>query len=743
MARRKVNINTFNPNAGVSIPGWAVESYKDTVDTVQDIVGDITKEADRSRKDNMQFALESSRIAQRQREFEYKKDQDEYNIGRQNFIDSTSDFGNSPDDLDALEAILNNLPATGNQNLSDFYQSQRENVKRTRKVNAGIKENIRNFMLGGLDDASLKETGRDVFLDSWTMQAIKDPTGWNKNQTEYMFKQAFPQYNPDFLQSEIFKNGARAANDIFALAITQEPGSAKAEEYFNKFNNAIQKLGGQTGAIKGDIDFDMTSDFLMQYAKDSGQDLADVNLRAGQDKDGLMSEINTFYSKPEDKEAGRIEQFTDYIEEIFSSEPKEASGPVTISYRGKEAIAIPGSEKTDSAGNLSYELEYEDGSRERVDARGISGQLPEGFGEQEDVGFLDKIASMEFPEEYKDRRGQFYVDKAYDSFLGLADYLSGAKESADKSIKDFEGEFKLLDTKSGKFVDNFLTYIDDIYKDVEDDSNPNLTPIGKKVNQVGKTIGRFFPQIVEDYQIFKSGQIDKYLTEGTSTVEAIKKARDDIRESQGGYYYTKAGKYITKKQLIGQGNMLLPSEDFDAQGNLMKSEDYAKLENLPNKMINPKYIEDKVIELSASMAEDVSKVSETSIAGPALKKVKNNLSKTEKELRKLKKEVEEVEKYRAPEFYKVSSEQIDNALETIKIAKSKRESRVKNPFPNLNEAERQRVSESDQQNVNRSVEEMREAEALLQRLLNEQATSNIFPETSFLSSPNPNNPFGR
>ena len=43
MARRKVNINTFNPNAGVSIPGWAVESYKDTVDTVQDIVGDITK----------------------------------------------------------------------------------------------------------------------------------------------------------------------------------------------------------------------------------------------------------------------------------------------------------------------------------------------------------------------------------------------------------------------------------------------------------------------------------------------------------------------------------------------------------------------------------------------------------------------------------------------------------------------------------------------------------------------------
>ena len=732
MARRKVNINTFNPNAGVSIPGWAVESYKDTVDTVQDIVGDITKEVDRSRKDNMQFALESSRIAQRQKEFEYKQDQDEYNIGRQNFVDSTSDFGNSPDDLDALEAILNNLPATGNQNLSNFYQSQRENVKRTRKVNSGIKENIRNFMLGGLDDAALKETGRDVFLDSWTMQAIKDPTGWNKNQTEYMFKQAFPQYNPDFLQSEVFKNGARSANDIFALAIMQEPGSKKAEEYFNKFNSAIELLGGQTGAVKGDTDFDMSSDFLMQYAKDSGQDLADVNSRAGQDRDGLMTEINTFYSKPEDEETGIIEGITDYIEELFSSEPKEISGPATISYRGREAIAIPGSGKTDSAGNLSYNIEYEDGSRERVDARGISGQLPEGFGEQEDVGFLDKIASMEFPEEYKDRKLAYYAGN-FSELVGkitpdiVKDYAAGFTDF-------YEGEdvLGLMDTAPAKKIVNFLGYVDDIYFNVEDDSNPNLTPIGKEVFQVGKTMARFFPQIVEDYQIFKSGQVDKYLTEGTSTIEAIKKARDDIRENQGGVYYNQYGKYIAKKQLIGQGNILLPSEDFDAD-----------LARLPNKMINPKYIEDKVIELSTSMAQDVSKVSETSIAGPALKKVKNNLSKTEKELRKLKKEVEEVEKYRAPEFYKVSSEQIDNALETIKIAKSKREARIKNPFPNLNEAERQRVSESDQQNVNRSVEEMREAEALLQRLLNEQATSNIFPETSFLSSPNPNNPFGR
>ena len=338
---------------------------------------------------------------------------------------------------------------------------------------------------------------------------------------------------------------------------------------------------------------------------------------------------------------------------------------------------------------------------------------------------IELIETMDNDEDYPDSTNK-YTAQSFTPDV-VKDYVAGFTD-----FKEGEDVLGLMDTAPAKKIVNFLGYVDDIYFNVEDDSNPNLTPIGKEVFQVGKTMARFFPQIVEDYQIFKSGQVDKYLTEGTSTIEAIKKARDDIRENQGGVYYNQYGKYIAKKQLIGQGNILLPSENFDAD-----------LARLPNKMINPKYIEDKVIELSTSMAENVSKVSETSIAGPALKKVKNNLSKTEKELRKLKKEVEEVEKYRAPEFYKVSSEQIDNALETIKIAKSKREARIKNPFPNLNEAERQRVSELDQQNVNRSVEEMREAEALLQRLLNEQATSNIFPETSFLSSPNPNNPFGR
>ena len=337
--------------------------------------------------------------------------------------------------------------------------------------------------------------------------------------------------------------------------------------------------------------------------------------------------------------------------------------------------------------------------------------------------------SSEFPEEYKDKKGQFYVDKLKDSVVGLGDYISQGLESVDKSIKDFESEFNLLDTAPGKTVNNFLSYVDDIYKDVEDDSNPNLTPIGKELNQLGKTVGRFFPQIAEDYQIFtKTGQVDKYLTEGTSYVEAIKKARDDIRENQGGVYYSKSGKYITKKQLIGQGNMLRASEDFNAD-----------LASLPNKMINPKYIEDKVIELSASMAENVSKVSETSIAGPSLKKVKDNLSTTEKKLRKLKQAIKEAEKYRTTGLYKVTSEQVDNALETIKIAKSKRASRIKNPFPVMNQAEKSRVAKEDALDLESKTSKMRESQRALRNLLDDD----ILSKSGYYESNNSNNPFGR
>ena len=66
---RKVNINTFNPNAGVSIPGWATEAYKGTVDTLENIVGDVTDTINQGRRDDMNFALEQSRIAQRKEEF--------------------------------------------------------------------------------------------------------------------------------------------------------------------------------------------------------------------------------------------------------------------------------------------------------------------------------------------------------------------------------------------------------------------------------------------------------------------------------------------------------------------------------------------------------------------------------------------------------------------------------------------------------------------------------------------------
>ena len=130
---RKVNINTFNPQAGVSIPGWATESYKQTIDTLGDVVSDITGEVKQARKDNMAFALESSRIAQRDREFEYKKDLDDFNIAKDNFEQATIGLTGSSEDIEVFDEYIKGLPPTDNPRLQEFYDGQRELNTRRKK----------------------------------------------------------------------------------------------------------------------------------------------------------------------------------------------------------------------------------------------------------------------------------------------------------------------------------------------------------------------------------------------------------------------------------------------------------------------------------------------------------------------------------------------------------------------------------------------------------------------------------
>ena len=739
---RKVNINTFNPNAGVSIPGWATESYKGTVDTLENIVGDVTDTINQGRRDDMNFALEQSRIAQRKEEFKYQKSQNEYR-DEKDFLDILlGDLDGSEVSMMSFNEIIGSRPSTDNERVSALRDVVGNKAIKKGEMWRNSSDSIRDMFFSGASDEELQESGNYEKFKSYQKQNMTNPE-WNKALIKREIEQDFGgRLDPDYLLKGEAKILFDSMSETQKNMIGQPKNSSaykKLEAGYNELRNNLYNLVQMEPGSGYGID-DSTAN---AYSQKTGTPIADVKrdfasgLLTEQDMLTAITDIDI-----EEEGEGFLDGIGDYISGIFGGEkPSEIIGPSTIAFNNREVKVMPGSEMIDEAGNKSYIVEYEDGDQDRVAYSAIKDQLPADFGKQEEPGILSQIASMEFPEEYKDRKGQFYKDKLKDSFVGLGDYLSGVTESVDKSIKDFEGEFKLLDTAPGKAVNNFLSYVDDIYKDVEDDSNPNLTSIGKEVNQIGKTIGRFFPQIAEDYQIFKSGQVDRYLTEGTSTVEAIKKARDDIRQNQGGVYYAKSSKYITKKQLIGQGNIIEPSEDFDAD-----------LARLPNKMINPKYIEDKVIELSASMAENVSKVSETSTAGPSLKKVKNDLSKTEKELRKLKQEIKEVDKYRAqglfkitsslvgaPSVYRISSEQIDNALETIKIAKSKRESRVKNPFPIVNEAERARVAKEDALNTQSAVSEMRDAEKILRDLLTEQALSN----SGMFQSPNPNNPFGR
>lgn len=736
MAIRK-NINTFNPRSGVSIPAWATDSFKGTVDSLENIADDVTSSIRESRKDEMAFIQEQSRIAQRKEEFEYNKGRNEYSDASDYLDILLSGNDGSPDSTEESRASIKAMAASSNPSVAALKNNAYKNLDSRKQQWDNSKDNILGMFFGGQKAEDLTDLD-SIRLNDYIKQNATNPE-WAKELIKSNIEKDFGgQLDPDFFIKGRAQGLFNKMNEYSKLMIGMKKSSVEGSRYklledgYNEADAELRKLAGPNTSESG-YGFDTeTIDLYSQISGDKPDEIiSDLKNGTLNEEDMLSSIANV---NIEDEEEGFIDQIKEFASGLFSSSESEGSGELAknVEFRGKQVMVMPGSQKTGPGGTESYVIEYEDGEQERVAYSAIKDQLTAGFGKQEELGILSQIASMEFPEEYKDRPGQFYKDKLKDSFVGVGDYLSGVTEgvteSVDKSIKDFEGEFKLLDTAPGKAVNNFLSYVDDIYKDVEDDSNPNLTSIGKEVNQVGKTIGRFFPQIVEDYEIFRSGEVNKYLDEGTSTIEAIKKARDEIRESQGGVYYAKSGKYITKRKLIGQGNIIQPSEDFNAD-----------LARLPNKMINPKYIEDKVIELSTSMAENVSKVSKISTAGPSLKKVKNDLSKTEKELRKLKQDIKEAEKYRAPGVYKITSGQIDDALETIKIAKSKRVSMVKNPFPIVNEAERARVAKEDALNTQSATSEMRDAEKILRDLLTEQTLSN----SGMFQSANPNNPFGR
>ena len=679
---RKVNINTFNPQAGVSIPGWATESYKQTIDTLGDVVSDVTGEVKQARKDNMAFALESSRIAQRDREFEYKKDLDDFNIAKDNFEQATIGLTGSSEDIDVFDEYIKGLPATDNPRLQEFYDGQRElNTRRKKDYNI-TKDNIRNLFLGGMPDAELEESGLDTRLDSWTMQYFKDPSNWNKYITEYTFKQRFPEYNPDYLTQEKTKAVMRTASDILPMLLRAEPGSKTYKKYEDQWNLAMGMIGDDAQA---GIDFSMSGNMDSQYAKDTGQTLQSIASRREQDSEGLDSEMNSYYSGGEEQDKGTLEGLGDFIESVFSDPAGDVVSGIgqSISDSGLGTIGRFLNREEGPLGTVGRYL-----SREDTD---LSSELDKAVGSLGGgLGDLYTDASQGLPavaetlgEGFKalpDVAKETYADfalkhpnitsglKGAGLALAATNPITASLAMSQVDSEDMESvkQFSIDSYNKAAPVVKDMAYL--AIDKVDESMLSGLKYATEKFTGAIETVqGARGPKMalrrgmevmstlphraIEFFNLNRNPAIDKYVEQGMSFGDATEQAYKDA-VANGGQYFTTSfissgegapPKHIYKKTLVDYAtNKNLGFIDRPA---FKKSEVVPEsIKNAPGKFVSPRWIAWKTNNLEKDLYAQYAKITDAKNQAPALAaksmmNVKNKSSELIKDLRKIKSDI--------------------------------------------------------------------------------------------------------
>ena len=65
----KISTKTFNPMAGVSLPGWALQSYKATAGDLSDVVDSLTSAYNLQQKREADMAFDVAKLNQQESQF--------------------------------------------------------------------------------------------------------------------------------------------------------------------------------------------------------------------------------------------------------------------------------------------------------------------------------------------------------------------------------------------------------------------------------------------------------------------------------------------------------------------------------------------------------------------------------------------------------------------------------------------------------------------------------------------------
>tara|TARA_R100000008_G_scaffold33537_1_gene18945 strand:+ start:6922 stop:9198 length:2277 start_codon:yes stop_codon:yes gene_type:complete len=678
----KINTKTFNPMSGVSLPGWALQSYQTTSADLADVVDSLTNAYNLQQKREQEMATDAARMAQqdrvfaqRDRDFQYKKDRDDFLDAKSNFESATSELTGSAADNAVFDTLLRSVPATDNPRLTEYYDSQREIHKRRVQDRNNVRENLRNTFLDGLPDENLSKED-EIKLDSWTMQYFKDPTGWAKNMTEHTFKQLYPEYNPDFLKKQTTTAVFDAlALDVMPTLVRSVPGSAKYEEAREKWEAALGLLGTQQGS---GTNFSMDIDVDSKYARDSGISPSEIVTRRAEDPEGLTEEINNFYKKDEEKDEGYLEGIGDFI-----SDKVEGIGEA-ISESGVGTIGRYLNRQDSPLGTITRFLAREDTDlTEELDKGiGILGEeIAEGWkGIKEGVPALAEAAIEGF-KELPDIAQETYSDFTSNhpnisSGLGkigtiaaavnpITSVMAYAKSSPEQ--KDKVKQFAIDSYNKVEPIVKDMTYLaldkaDDVMTAGLEYATEKFTGGIKAIHEArapkmalkrGMEVMSTLPhRAIEFFNFNRNPDIDKYVEGGMSWDDAYDQAMKDA-VARGGEYYTRSAwkvgedapaKHIYKKKLVDYASnknlWMIERGPFKKGGSDMPE----NMKNAPAKFVNPRWIAWQTNNLEKDLYAQYAKITDAKNQSPALAaksmmSVKNESSKLIKELRKIKSDI--------------------------------------------------------------------------------------------------------
>ena len=782
------------------------------------------------RKDNLEYNrnlaiqqeedLAAQRREQKRRfdtEFKFKQDRAEL-VDVISSIESAttlSDLNSFDTKTTYLNTLKENPEYLDNKFVQNRIDTEIQKTNRDKKSFITVRKNVKEFMFPGMDDDEIDEMGGSVSINAITQKYIQDPdnffgTARSRQLNNSYLSNAFPGFNfTNDKDQKALTDALASVNNQMLLLDSSSPEYARLD---GVRSGMISKLEAAYPSTDIEIDSLINNpQILKDYSDKTGLTLGEIQSKI---KDGSLTEdmilgigndnkksetvlgVSNFSPETQAQVKNElIEGAQDFVNSLTgfvtpTSDDAVIDGPQELSFRGVRALTVPGSEKTDENGNVSIELSYEDKPNERVALSAIQDQLQPPIGEQPQTAGMsssDTSGSEEvsFNESLMSTPAAQTVVNVLDGAKELDATIPGTSLNIGSVTKTAANLFETVI----KGADDLKNYVSDLWADTKTDDPRagffgalgEVRPgAGQTINRVTSTLLRFFPQAMEDYNLVKSGEWKEFAGQGLSGYEILKKTREKVRE-RGGVYYVGADsnrKYITKKQMIGQGHIIMrkkdnndPSADID--------EYQVALSKLPNKMINPAYIEKEIYDAMETLPSYITRltipvdsgviakdrqntlfdfgtpVQSQDLAGIAKKAVKiskNEVSKIKKDMLKLQNLISKAEDYNLPDTYKYSNEGIDRIIQMIDSAvatnellnKKRAEGRPSgflfgdDPFPTLTEVETNefrkaaieyndavkssRKKKLDESTVayNKSVQEMRDAEMELLRKKNEE-----------------------